>query len=114
MMRAMEDAEFFLKKLRKRFMKKVPGWKRCTAVGDYNTGLGGELSFLLQGIEDNGDGTSCHGRSRQQRVDPAHHRQRNGKGVVTKGEAEVLRNGETEIAARGPTEKTFLSIALRQ
>ena len=107
MMRAMEDAEFFLKKLRKRFMKKVPGWKRCTAVGDYNTGSGGELSFLLQGIEDNGDGTSCHGRSRQQRVDPAHHRQRNGKGVVTKGEAEVLRNGETEIAVGLPKKLFF-------
>ena len=48
MMRAMEDAEFFLKKLRKRFMKKVPGWKRCTAVGDYNTGSGGELSFCCR------------------------------------------------------------------
>ena len=72
------------------------------------------MSFLPQGIEDDGDGTSCHGRGRQQRIDPAHHRQRNGEGVVTKGEAEVLRNGETEIAVRGPTEKTFLSIALRQ
>ena len=72
------------------------------------------MSFLPQRIEDDGDGTSCHGRSRQQRVDPAHHRQRNGKGVVTKGEAEVLRNGVTEIALRGPTEKTFLSAALRQ
>jgi len=30
----MEDAEFFLKKLRKRFMKKVPGWKPCTADED--------------------------------------------------------------------------------
>ena len=50
------------------------------------------MSFLLQGIEDNADGTSCHGRGRQQRVDPAHHRQRNGEGVVTKGEAEVLQN----------------------
>ena len=72
------------------------------------------MSFLPQGIEDNGDGTSCHGRSRQKRVDPAHHRQRNGKGVVTKGEAEVLQNGVTEIAVRGLTEKTFLSIALGQ
>ena len=72
------------------------------------------MSFLPQGIEYNGDGTSCHGRRGQQRVDPAHHRQRNGEGVVTKGEAEVLQNGETEIAVRGPTEKTFLSIALRQ
>ena len=113
-MGAMEDAGFFLKKLLECFMKKVRGWKPCTAADDYYTGSGGELSFLLQGIEDNGDGTSCHGRSRQQRVDPAHHRQRNGKGVVTKGEAEVLRNGETEITVRGPTEKTFLSIALRQ
>ena len=33
-MGAMEDAEFFLKKLRKRFMKKVPGWKRRTADED--------------------------------------------------------------------------------
>ena len=48
------------------------------------------MSFLPQGIEDDGDGTSCHGRGRQQRVAPAHHRQRNGEGVVTKGEAEVL------------------------
>ena len=50
------------------------------------------MSFLPQGIEDDGDRTSCHGRGRQQRVDPAHHRQRNGEGVVTKGEAEVLQN----------------------
>ena len=83
-MYAMEDAGFFLKKLRKRFMKKVPGWKRRTAADDYYRGSGRELSFLPQGIEDDGDGTSCHGRSLQQRVDPAHHRQRNGKGVVTK------------------------------
>ena len=27
-----------------------------------------------------------------------HHRQRNGEGVVTKGEAVVLQNGVTEIA----------------
>ena len=79
-------------------MKKVPGWKRCTAVGDYNTGSGGELSFLPQGIEDDGAGTSCHGHGRQQRVDPAHHRQRNDEGVVTKGEAVLLQNGVTEIA----------------
>ena len=72
------------------------------------------MSFLPQGIEYNGDGTSCHGRGGQQRIDPAHHRQRNGEGVVTKGEAEVLQNGVTEIAVRGPTEKTFLSAALRQ
>ena len=50
------------------------------------------MSFLPQEIEDDGDGTSCHGRGRPQRVDPAHHRQRNGEGVVTKGEAEVLQN----------------------
>ena len=72
------------------------------------------MSFLPQGIEDDGDGTSCHGRGRQQRVDPAHHRQWNGEGVVTKGEAKVLQNGVTVIALRGPTEKTFLSAALRQ
>ena len=110
----MEDAEFFLKKLRKRFMKKVSGWKPCIAAEDYYTGSGKELSFLPQGIEDDGDRTSCHGRGRQQRVDPAHHRQWNGEGVVTKGEAKVLENGVTEIALRGSTEKTFLSAALRQ
>ena len=113
-MLAMEDAEFFLTTLRECFMKKGQDWKRCTAVGNFYTGSGGELSFLPQGIEDDGDGTSCHGRGRQQRVDPAHHRQWNGEGVVTKGEAEVLQNGVTEIAVRGLTEKTFLSIALRQ
>ena len=75
-------------------MKKVPGWKRRTADEDKSTGSGRELSFLPQGIEDDDDGTSCHGRGRQQRVVPAHHRQRKGEGIVTKGENEVsLKNG---------------------
>ena len=64
-MGAMEYEGFFLKKLRERFMKKVRGLKRRTAADDYYTGSGRELSFLPQGIEDDGDGTSCHGRGGQ-------------------------------------------------